>query len=276
MAAVKSGVNDKWMFLILYPVMALSVIFIGNDNSFTKLLSIPSFYTDLILAFICTYGVGLYFRSLFIRIDQKFDWDVQLRRRLVYQAVWTLLVPTITLILIEIAYLNYIEIPIKESSVFYLELPVILLFCTIINFIYLLLYYQKHTLEVKASNPRPLGNPAKDHYLVKSGLQYVNVRQEEISYFIVKNKITFLVTTDGRSLVYENTLKRLSDELTSQDFFQLNRQVIATRRGIVSCKQTGTRRLEIILTPSTDEPVFVAKTNVTQFFGWFNDEQLSD
>ena len=45
---------DKWLFRVVYPLMALSVIHVGNDNRVAELLRNPTYYTDLLVAALLT------------------------------------------------------------------------------------------------------------------------------------------------------------------------------------------------------------------------------
>ncbi|MCB0636121.1 MAG: LytTR family transcriptional regulator DNA-binding domain-containing protein [Lewinella sp.] len=271
MKRAHTEVNDSWMFLFLYPMMAVAIIFIGNDNSLRKLLSIPSFYTDLLVAIACTYLAGWYFRVLFRRLERDFDWDTQLRQRLRRQLVLGVLLPTAVLVAIEVAYLFLAGIVWAKSSVFYLELPIIILFCTIVNLVYFFLYYRQHQL----TRQQAMATAPEAIFVAGAGKRIEHIPQSDVAYFITREKVTFLVTTGGRRHVYEATLKQLGEDLPNHHFFQLNRQVIATRQGIASSQRTATRRLEISLRPAADEPVFVAKTKVTAFLDWLSGGGLS-
>lgn len=264
-------VNDWWVFAVLYPIMAVSVIYIGNDNTFQQLLVIPSFYSDVLIAFLSTYGIGYYFRNLFFFIGRKFNWENQLRQRLIYQFISGLLLPTFTLVITEIIYLNVLEIPLQESSIFYLEMPLIILFCAIINLIYSFLYFRQYSSALHGEFSRTQRESAKDTFIASSGNQFTSIAGEDVSYFISQNKICFLVTTAGKRYLYDATLKKLKDTLPQHAFFQPNRQIIIARKGIRSYQRKGTRRLELQLHPPSDEPVIVAKTKVAEFLKWLGD-----
>lgn len=165
--AETSTVNDKWIFGLLYPVMAISIVHIGNDNSLSKLLTIPSYYSDLLLAFGCTFGVGFYFQWFFVRIDQRFDWENQLKQRLFHQAIWGIFIPTVFIICIELIYLLLIHVDLNESSIFYLELPLVVLFCLLINLIYFILFYRKHNLNMLTRLNDTSSKIDKDYLVVK-------------------------------------------------------------------------------------------------------------
>ncbi|MEQ8242299.1 hypothetical protein, partial [Fulvivirga sp.] len=75
-------INDRWIFIFIYPLFVIFVCHVGNDNSLSHLLTVPSYYTDLLLAVVCTYGAGFYWKILFARLDAKFDWYTNLKPRL--------------------------------------------------------------------------------------------------------------------------------------------------------------------------------------------------
>ncbi len=266
--AEASPVNDKWIFVLLYPVMAISIVHIGNDNSLSKLLTIPSYYSDLLLAFGCTFSVGLYFKWFFNRINQKFDWGNQFKQRLFHQAIWGIAIPTVFIICIELIYLSLIHVDLNESSIFYLELPLVALFCALINLIYFILYYRKHNLDILTTLDDTRSKVDKDYFIAKSGAQAVKIPKSKISYFIVQGKVTFLATTEGKKYVYDFPLKELASSVSPNDFFQLNRQILANRNSILKYHQTPTRRLEIELSPASNQKVFLAKTKASEFAEW--------
>ncbi|MTI40482.1 LytTR family transcriptional regulator [Fulvivirga lutimaris] len=109
-----------------------------------------------------------------------------------------------------------------------------------------------------------------ENFIVKSGNAVENILVDDVAYFIIQEKITFLVTTEGKKHIYDYSLEQIMEKISPWEFFQLNRQVIAKRKSIIKCKQTETRRLEITLNPSLPEPQFVAKTKSTKLLSWLN------
>ncbi|MBT32122.1 MAG: hypothetical protein CMO01_20880 [Thalassobius sp.] len=272
-----SKVNDKWMFVFLYPLIAVLVVHTGNDNSFQKLLTIPSYYSDLLLAFLCTYAVGFYYRQLYRKLHQKFGWNTSFKKTWRYQLTWALLVPISTIIIIEIIYLVFLlNIPVSQSSVFYLELPLVSLFCILINLLYLALYFRKHNQElhqqITQKDKISLGKEEsfKNNFVVNSGIKTVNLPVEEVAYFKVINKTTFLFTRDGDQYLFDKNLETLKDIVNPNQFFQLNRQVIANRESIISFERTDTRKLKVDLQPHSNDSVYVSKVKSTQFLEWLN------
>ena len=64
-------ISDSWMFFYVCPLLAILVVHIGNENSFAQLISIPSYYSDLVLAICCSYLLGLYVKYLVFWMNKK-------------------------------------------------------------------------------------------------------------------------------------------------------------------------------------------------------------
>jgi hypothetical protein len=273
MSATKNPdlINDKWIFLFIYPSVAILMVHVGNDNSFSELLKIPSYYTDLLLAFVCTYALGGYYRWLFQRLNVRYDWDIQLRQRLIHQMVSGVILPVFVILSIEIFYVSVIlHIPVRDSSILYLELPLMGIFCILINLIYLVLDFKNQPVEYTKLNAgnTPAHQDNKTSFMVHSGNKTMIIPVSEVAYFIVLRKTNFLTTTDNKEYLYNDSLESLRKELSPNDFFPLNRQFLASRQSIVSYAQTDTRKLSIQLSPAPDVPVFVSKKKASQFINW--------
>lgn len=254
-----------------YPLFAVLVVHIGNDNSFSHLLTLPSYYSDLLIALLCSYGVGLYLKKLYIALDRRFDWYSRFSQRLKYQFFLGWLVPVVFVMLVEIVYLSIIGIPLGDSSIFYLELPVVGLMALLINFSYLFLYHQAHIAALKRKEQAGIDKNYSTHFAVKIGLTTRNIPLEEVAYFLIEDKVTFLVSTKNKKYIYDFSLDQIRQEVPPDEFFHLNRQAIASRKSIVACKKTETRRLAITLDPPLSTPLYVAKTKATALLAWLSD-----
>lgn len=266
-------INDRWLFYFVYPIMGIAIVHIGNDNPLGKLVRIPSYYTDVLLALVVLYSVGLYFRWILNKIDHRFDWENEFKQRTRYQFLWALVIPTGFALMVEIVYLYVLGIPLSDSPIFYLELPIILGFFTLINLTYFILYFRWHNAQLnQALKEKALETDiSKEKFLIaQQGGQNINVPNKSIAYFLLKNKLTFLVTLEGKQHLYNKTMKEVSDMLPPDEYYQLNRQVIARRSSIVKCTTTETRRLKIELNPPLGEEIFLAKAKAGSFMKWLN------
>lgn len=266
-----SPLSDKWIFL-LCPLLALAAVHIGNDNTPRELIGMPTYYSDLALALFAAFGCVLYLRRLYIYLNRAYGWHFSSRNRLFLQALGGVVLPTVAILTIEVIYLIIIGIDLKESSFLYLELPLVFIFCTLINLIYTMLYHRKSLLELKQSGegwkPEVTNRTGLGYYSVQSGATMLNIPAERVAYFIVLEKQTFLVTIEGKRYLYPSPVSKLAEILPAENFFRLNRQVIATRSSIRQYENTGTRRLTVDLDPSPGVPVYVAKARAAAFGRW--------
>ena len=271
--ALKGNVNDKWLFFVVYPIMGLSIVHIGNDNSIAELLRIPSYYSDILIALAVTYTAGLFIRWLSHWLENRFPREDQLKPRLVYQLIYGLLLPVSFIVVVELIYLYLLGIPLRDSSIFYLELPLTTGFLIVINLIYFILYSRLRESALRSALEKKImtREVVKEDYLVAiQGNQNVKVPNASIAYFILKDKLTFLLTTDNRRLIFDKPMKEVMDILPDDQFYRINRQLIASRSSIVRYSTTKTRRLQIELSPPTEQEVFLAKVKVSEFTDWFN------
>ncbi len=265
MKTKKALISDSWMFFYVYPLLAILVVHIGNENSFAQLISIPSYYSDLVLAICCSYLLGLYVKYLVFWMNKKYPWHQRPKSRILIQFMLGIVLPTSILLIVELVYLSLLNIKLEDSSIFYLELPLILIFCLLINLIYIALNY--HQLS-KGFQGQQNVHGLKSYFLVQKGKGLLNISEEDVAYFRIQNKLTFLVTCRGESYLYDFPFKEILPGLPQNEFFQLNRQVIAKRSSILKTVPTDTRRLEIELFPAIKDGVFVSKTKMTSFKNW--------
>jgi hypothetical protein len=258
--------------------MALSIVHIGNDNTLAQLLKIPSYYSDLALAVAGTYLVGWYMKDFFTRMHRKFGTDTSGKNRIVHHALFGLVLPAAFVMALELIYLFTIGIDWKTSSIFYLELPLVILYLVIINLVYSMLYFQKkESITHEAASDRRENQQYRDtsdFVIASTGTRNFNIPQKEIAYFFSKDKISFVIChgSDNRKYIHDQTLKELAGQLPKADFFQLNRQIIATRSSILNFTQTPTRRIQVQLTPPYDGKVYISKTRAAAFLQWIRQD----
>lgn len=255
--------------------MGISFVHIGNDNSLSELLHIPSYYTDILLSVIVCYAIGFYLRWLTQQMDRLFDWESQLKPRIRFQLAWGLLCPTLFAVLIELSYLKLLGIPLGSSSILYLELPVILIYLVVLNLAYFILHYRQHTAILKLALSEQVAENEfiQEKYLIASqGNQTVHIPNSAIAYFFLKGKLTFIMTSEGKAFLFKKTMKEVTDLLPQNQFFSINRQVVARRSSIQKYTQTKTRRLKIELTPPHHDEVFLPKAKIGQFMKWLSQE----
>lgn len=245
--------------------MALGAVHIANDNTLAKLLTLPSYYTDLLFAFAFVYAVGFYIRGVVRYLDHRADWSLRFKGRLKLQFALGVLTPCIFLLITESAYLVWgLNIPLGESSIAYLELPVTFVFLVIINLCYYVLFLRgQHTI------PATVLTKTYAPFIVSKGYQQKAILPDEVAYFYIDEGLTFLCTQKNERFVVSESLESLENKTNPSDFFKLNRQVLAARWAISTVENTPTRKLRIELTPVFKDEQFVSKANASTFQKWW-------
>lgn len=109
---------------------------------------------------------------------------------------------------------------------------------------------------------------AKTNFLIFSQNRYLNVPTTEVAYFCKKTEGTFLSTTENKMYPMKETLEELQRQVSSEDFFRVNRQYLIAFKSIREVQHYFHRKLLIILNVETPEKVFVPREKTTQFLEW--------
>ncbi len=258
--------QDRWLFYYVYPVVASAVVHIGNENSLAYLLRIPSYYSDVLLAFALTYGVGYFYHRYYrVHPTRPVRSSEHLRH---WGAV--MLLPVAAVIGLELLYVTLLlDIPLRELSVFYLELPLVILFCVLINLIYAGVILPRE--EIKAAESAAI---LPGGFVVHVGARSIRVPVEDIAFFEVVEKMTFLVTAGGQRHLIDQPLREVQASTDPRQFFGLNRQVVANRRAIAGYVRTDTRKLAVDLEPAPEATPTVSKVKAGAFLRWLEEKEL--
>ena len=110
----------------------------------------------------------------------------------------------------------------------------------------------------------------KKRFLVKAGHHLKSIAMEEISFFISRDKITFLFHTDGRKYPVDYPLTELEGILDPHLFFRVNRQYIINHQSIADVMTFSNSRLKIRLKQKEQTPIVVSRDRVTDFRNWLD------
>jgi two-component system, LytTR family, response regulator LytT len=110
----------------------------------------------------------------------------------------------------------------------------------------------------------------KNRFLVKFGdnIQFKNT--EEIAYFFVDNKITYLVLNEGQRFIVDYRLEQLQELLDPECFFRLNRKFVIKIESVQKIKLLNNSRLQVFLKPNFEQDIFVSKEKATEFKNWLD------
>jgi two-component system, LytTR family, response regulator len=86
-------------------------------------------------------------------------------------------------------------------------------------------------------------------FLVRLGKGFKTIEIENTSYFYTENKITFLITSDGKRYPVDFSLEKLEEELDSTLFYRINRQFIVSIKSISKMVAVSKSRVKLYLEP---------------------------
>lgn len=119
---------------------------------------------------------------------------------------------------------------------------------------------------VEASRP-----PAhKSRFLIRSGSRIFSVEAQQVAYFFTEDKITYLVTRDGKKYSLPRSLEELETELDPRRFFRINRQMILHIRSVRMVHDYFKGRLKVDLHPAPSFDVMVSSRRVPDFKAWLD------
>jgi two-component system, LytTR family, response regulator LytT len=135
---------------------------------------------------------------------------------------------------------------------------------------------------LQAENPMPLDykevvkllkGPApeyKSRFMVRLGQKILALPAEKIAYFFSENKLTFIVSKDGKRYPIDQPLEDLIDLLDPKIFFRINRQYIVTFDSIAEIHPYFKGRIKLDLNPKSDEEVVISSERTPEFKKWID------
>ena len=110
----------------------------------------------------------------------------------------------------------------------------------------------------------------KSRFMVKLGQKIIAVPADKIAYFYSENKLTFIVTKDGKKLPLDQPLEELMDVLDPKVFFRINRQFIVTFESIAEIHPYFKGRIKLTLSPKSDDEVVISSERTPEFKKWID------
>lgn len=154
---------------------------------------------------------------------------------------------------------------------------------------YLLKPLKKAELEQALSKYRKQRNPEKldynalanamqrDEYnkrfLIRFGQTIKVIEFRDAAFFYTEDKITFLVTREGKRYPVEQSLERLDEMADPRTFFRINRQFIVNIESIREMYAYSKSRVKLILDPPCDKETVVSTERSPGFKRWLTGEE---
>jgi two-component system response regulator LytT len=110
----------------------------------------------------------------------------------------------------------------------------------------------------------------KSRFMVKLGQKIVAIPAEKIAYFFSENKLSFIVTADGKKFPLDQPLDELVDLLDPARFFRANRQFIITFESIAEIHPYFKGRIKLSLQPKAEDEVVISSERTPEFKKWID------
>lgn len=110
----------------------------------------------------------------------------------------------------------------------------------------------------------------KSRFLIKVGAKIVAVGIEKVAYFYSHNKLTWLVTKDGKKLPVDQTLEVLEEQLDPANFVRANRQFMISFESIAEIHPYFKGRLKLELNPPCDQELVISAEKTPEFKDWLD------
>ena len=114
--------------------------------------------------------------------------------------------------------------------------------------------------------------PSDKRFLIRMGQSLRLVHQQDIAYFYTADKITFMMTREGRKYPVDYTLENLEEMIDPAHFFRINRQYIIRLDAIQQMHAHTKARVKIDLLPASHEEVIVSTEKSPLFKKWLEGE----
>lgn len=116
-------------------------------------------------------------------------------------------------------------------------------------------------------DPETTPAPIK-RFLIRYGDHFKVVDVGDVAYVHSMEKNTFLRTREGRDLPLDESLDRLEKQLDPQQFFRINRQVIASLRSIKELLAYSKSRVKVRFEPPYESDAVVSSERSAEFKRW--------
>lgn len=113
-------------------------------------------------------------------------------------------------------------------------------------------------------------NLPRSRIVVKKGIEFVSIPLDEAAYFFTDQKVSFLVTKEGRKYLVNKTLKELEEELDARKFYRANRKYIIHINSIKSYRASETVKILVELTMPVPENIVISQESAIDFRKWIS------
>lgn len=273
-------------FVIIGSLLIAQLLIGLNNRPWVELLFVPSYYVDLLGVGTSVFLVWLAIRSITIRLDRRFPWELRFLQRLIFQFLFGVCgVALLGLVLALLHFTFIIQEDIRQGSFFAYEYPVSMLLIVVINAFYFA-YYQvilnrvnrleiarlRHRLAIQSP---PMGERQSDepenwnprNLIVSEGAHQIPIVLESIRLAVKKGERVALFTENNAHYLINQSLDELETRLPEELFFRANRQAIVHFKACKSFQNIENGKLRLLLNLE-EEPLVISQKRAPIFRKW--------
>jgi|GEM_PF-3613169 len=273
--------NDRAFRIGAAFTVAFGITMYGGDESIFKLLLHPGFYIEL--------GASLLFTVILIEwiayatrmLDRKFDWRMDFSRRLTWQVILGIVVPSIVEFLFAAGYFAIFDVHILDTTFVIYAFPLIVMLILLFNAYYYVFYRHivSRRLEERAGflegQLREM-HPVTDEmtFNVPYGNGTIDIPFSDIAYFYHDSevRVNYVYTFEGGKYLTPYTLIQIEEMVDKGMFFPISRKLIANHAAIKDYRNESYGKLEVFLEPKPpieETPYTVSQNKRSRFAGWY-------
>lgn len=113
--------------------------------------------------------------------------------------------------------------------------------------------------------------PVQSRFLVYMKNYLKSVEVNDVAFFYLENKSTYIVTGSGESFITNRSLNNLEEKLDPRRFFRINRSFIISYKSIERIEPYFGNRLIVFLRPDLKMKALVSREKVSDFKAWLDE-----
>jgi len=110
----------------------------------------------------------------------------------------------------------------------------------------------------------------KTRFAINKADTIFTIKADEIAYFYVEDKATFLVQTTGSKYIINYSLDQLEQILDPKQFYRLNRQFLTSLDAVEKVHNHFNYKLKVDLKPKIDAEIIVSNVKTVDFKNWLD------
>lgn len=279
---------DKfWFRLVLVMVASVYVTELGSMHSLATRMRTVDFYKEYIATVLISLSVVELVHAINVRLNRKVPWHGHIFYRLLLQALLGWILPLILVFLMATGYFYAYDVDIFRTDYLYYGFPFVVLLILLLNIVFLMTPYFMLGIRLfqnsQDTSPTaiPLADDGREH---TTPVMRIKVQDGNSALFLSPEQIAGAYIIDGRVIVRHKeaneyltdlTLDELEKEyLPMQDFFRINRQLIASRCSCKAYKPLEYGKIEVDLSIPVPANTVVSQLKAKHFKGWLENQQV--